>query len=83
MLDNLAKILESKNLGVSYRGVDAARFLYVTSPERAIEASEDGDQLCIEFWESSDEDADDPSVKECICETVAKAVIEIETWLRQ
>ena len=81
MLAELQQVIVKKPFRMSRRGTDSAQFLFVSSTERAIEVSEDGDSLWIEFWENADEEADDSPVKECRCNTIESALHEIENWL--
>ena len=79
MIEQLKNVLDTKRIW--WRRGDG--FLFVKSETRAIEVSENDDSLWLEFWASSDEDADDPPVKECDCYSVDAAVRAIDDWLNK
>ena len=82
ILDSLRQKLETvSSLSVSQRGSGNAKFLYVRSPYRAIEVSEESDCFIVEYWNTSDEKSDEDSVKTEMVESESDAFARIKDWL--
>jgi hypothetical protein len=80
-LIEIAEALKSHFGDVSLRGRDAAEFVFVQANSRAVEVSIDDNSIWVEFWDSVDEEAPVPSVKEATLATVEEAKTEITNWL--
>jgi hypothetical protein len=81
ILQHIKKQLEALGgLVVSERGSGVGKFLFVRSPNRAIEVYEEPSGIFIECWESADEEADDASVKKEIVKSESEALEKIKNW---
>ncbi len=82
MFDELYNALVSlKGVTVEKRGSGDSDFLFIKSNRRAVEASLDGDLLWVEFWDSADEESDDPPVRDKHFASLEDAIREIKEWL--
>ena len=80
-LQSLRQKLEANTeLLISERGTGKAKFLYVRSPHRAIEVSEQGDGFSSEYWNTADEESDEDSVKKEIVKSESDAFAKIKSW---
>lgn len=82
MLNELQKQLQEKDYQFYLRGEGKSRFLFVKGDQTSAEISEDGTNLWIEFWTTSDEELNDPPSMEKTCKTVEEALEAIFSWVR-
>jgi hypothetical protein len=67
-------------LSLSDRGAAKARFLYVTSACRAIEAAEIAKGIWIEYWDDTDK-AEEKLVREETVSSCDEAFHKVRVWL--
>ncbi len=82
MLDNLQERLQEKDYQIYLRGEGKSRFLFIKGNLTSVEVSEDGTDLWIEFWTTSDETLDDSPAMEKTYKTVEEALEAISSWVR-
>lgn len=75
------KLEAVEGLLVSERGSGKAKFLYVSSPTRAIEIHTEAGNYFIEYWDTANEDSDSAPVHRDEVASEADAVTNIIQWL--
>jgi len=76
------KLAVVPGLLVSERGTAKAAFLYIRSPNRAVEVYVEGNSYFVECWDNADEESDDPPVRRDVVASESDAVDKIKNWLR-
>ncbi len=80
-LKRLRKRLLSDVEHVEFKEDGQASFVLAQRGNRAVEASRDGNEWWLEFWDSSREDA--PPVRESTVSSVDMVVSEVLEWLEE
>jgi hypothetical protein len=75
------KLESGTNLLVSERGSGKTAFLFIRSPERAVEVSEAVDAFYVEYWDNADEGSDIDSVKHEYIKSESDAYASVKAWL--
>lgn len=78
-----SELARMADVSVELRGSGKAEFLYLRSPERAMEVWFDDDgTYALEYWDTADETSDKASIRSENVRSEAEVIANVTRWLQ-